>query len=515
MRFRGLESVPERKVLWVLEPSPLLLLVLILAAGPKLLAEAPPLPSGLGREGSSSGSEEQERAPPLPSGLGGEGSGSAAPGGGSPELPSGLGGGPEGSTPRPPVSPLTATTSPSIIARFLEGFSGFIEGRAGARIENTSYAGRETLAEVRLQLERQDRFKGGIRTLVTADFLLDEEQSSRSIDLNRGEGWIDLRQAHLLLRPFDGLDLKAGRQVLTWGTGNLLFLNDLFPKDWRSFLLGRDLEYLKAPSDAVRASYFTEWFNIDWVWTPEFDPDRFVDGSRVVFFDPGTGGFAGGKERVIDPRIPSGGEVALRLSRVLGPFEYSLYGYYGYWKSPVGQTSSGVPTFPRLQVYGASARGPLLGGVGNVEFAWYRSTDDRSGRDPLISNGQLRYLVGFERELATDLTLGLQYYLEQMLDYDAFRATQPPGLPTGDEFRHLVTVELTQLLLMQDLRLNGFLFYSPSDQDFHFRPNFSYKLDDAWTLAGGINLFVGSEPSTFFGQFEENSSAYLSIRYGF
>ncbi|MFW6031595.1 MAG: hypothetical protein ACOC9T_03300, partial [Myxococcota bacterium] len=32
------------------------------------------------------------------------------------------------------------------------------------------------------------------------------------------------------------------------GTGDLVFLNDLFPKDWRSFLLGRDLDYLKAPS---------------------------------------------------------------------------------------------------------------------------------------------------------------------------------------------------------------------------------------------------------------------------
>ena len=52
------------------------------------------------------------------------------------------------------------------------------------------------------------------------------------------------------------LDVKLGRQVLTWGTGDLLFLNDLFPKDWVSFFAGRDDEYLKAPSNTLRATQY-------------------------------------------------------------------------------------------------------------------------------------------------------------------------------------------------------------------------------------------------------------------
>ena len=50
--------------------------------------------------------------------------------------------------------------------------------------------------------------------------------------------------------------------------GDLLFINDLFPKDWVSFFVGRDDEYLKAPSDSLKASFFNELFNLDFVYTP-------------------------------------------------------------------------------------------------------------------------------------------------------------------------------------------------------------------------------------------------------
>ncbi len=48
------------------------------------------------------------------------------------------------------------------------------------------------------------------------------------------------------------VNLKIGRQVFTWGTGDYLFINDLFPKDYESFYIGRDDEYLKRPSEAVK-----------------------------------------------------------------------------------------------------------------------------------------------------------------------------------------------------------------------------------------------------------------------
>jgi len=60
------------------------------------------------------------------------------------------------------------------------------------------------------------------------------------------------RELKLEIFPALWWDLKIGRQILTWGKGDYVFINDLFPKDYRSFLSGRNIEYLKAPSDAIK-----------------------------------------------------------------------------------------------------------------------------------------------------------------------------------------------------------------------------------------------------------------------
>ena len=79
--------------------------------------------------------------------------------------------------------------------------------------------------------------------------------------------------------------MSAGRQVLTWGTGDLLFLNDLFPKDFVSFFIGRDDEFLKAPSNSLKFSSFARAANLDLVWTPIFASDRYITGERLSFYN--------------------------------------------------------------------------------------------------------------------------------------------------------------------------------------------------------------------------------------
>jgi len=93
---------------------------------------------------------------------------------------------------------------------------------------------------------------GPLDLALTADLLADEAAPDQDLRLNQGDGWLDLREASMSLRPTDDLDVRLGRQILTWGTGDLVFINDLFPKDWNAFILGRDEDYLKAPSDAFR-----------------------------------------------------------------------------------------------------------------------------------------------------------------------------------------------------------------------------------------------------------------------
>jgi len=323
----------------------------------------------------------------------------------------------------------------------------------------------------------------------------------------------------VLFSPAAWMDIKAGRQILTWGTGDLLFINDLFPKDFVAFFTGRDEAYLKAPSDALKVSGFNPWFNADLVYTPRFDADRFISGERLSYFDPAQGRIVG-RDAGLQVQRPPGGsaddEWALRLYRNLGAYEVALYGYDGFWKSPAGvDPVTGQATFPRLAVYGASLRGPLGPGIAHAELGRYLSRDDPAGNDPLVRNGEARLLVGYEQEAARNLTLGLQYYLERLEDYDAYRATLSAGAPPRDELRRVVTVRATWLTLNQNLVWSLFAFYSPTDRDSYVRPKVSYRIDDQWSAELGGNLFHGKEQHTFFGQFEDNSNAYAALRYGY
>jgi hypothetical protein len=209
-------------------------------------------------------------------------------------------------------------------------------------------------------------------------------------------------------------------------------------------------------------------------------------------------------------------EIAIRLAASLGALELRAYGYRGFWKSPGGLDSgSALVTFPRLAVLGASVRGPLAAGIANVELGFYLSQDDSGGTDPEIRNSELRLLVGYERELRPDFIAGFQYYLEQLLDYGDYRRALPGAAPTRDESRHVITLRLTRLLLHQNLELSFFGYWSPSDRDAYLRPHVGYQLDDNWSIAAGANFFMGSDETTFFGQFERNSNVYFALRYGF
>lgn len=387
---------------------------------------------------------------------------------------------------------------------------GFYEMRAGYRTRKDKYAKDMSIMETRLQTDLYSYMDWGdirVKGDVYGDMV--EEQAD-----------FDLREANIFARPFDFMDLKIGRQILTWGTGDLLFINDLFPKDWNSFFIGRDVEYLKAPSDAVKVSLFgpPEGVNLDIVYTPQFDPDRYIDGRRISYWSSPMGSLAGDNAIVHTDRPDRwfrDDEIAARLYKTIKNYEVALYGYRGFWKSPAGQNAAmNQAQFPDLNVYGASVRGPVGKGIGNVEVGYYDSADDTSGKNALIDNSEMRYLVGYTQEIGKDFTMGLQYYVEQMMDFGAYKRSLTAG-SARDEYRHLTTVRLTKLLMNQNLKLSLFTYYSPSDKDAHLRPNVHYKVNDNLAWEAGANIFFGDYPNTFFGQFANNTNIYTGLRYSF
>ena len=174
-----------------------------------------------------------------------------------------------------------------------------------------------------------------------------------------------------------------------------------------------------------------------------------------------------------------------------------------------------VAYYPRLNVYGASIRMPLLGGIAWLESGYYDSRDDTEGNDPLIPNASVNSMVGFERQLTSTFTANIQYQNEYMLDHDIYAAGLYPGMVEMDEVYHMITSRLTKLLMMETLTLSAFGFYSPSEEDFYGRFSVSYKYTDALTLTAGANIFEGNDDYTDFGRFQKNDNVYLKMTYGY
>ena len=402
------------------------------------------------------------------------------------------------------------------ISSFALDLHGFSEGAYGARFEEDgTEKDNYNLLEGRLQLkgahapELLDNWYGEFAFKV--DLLHDHyDETSKGI----------LRKAVLTLTPHDNLDLKIGRQILTWGTGDFLFINDLFPKDFVSFFIGRDDEYLKLPSDAFKTSFFLKKLNIDFVLIPQFTPNDSIDGERLSFYNGLMGsivGQNGAGNFYSPPHTINNVEKALRLYRTFGSWEGALYVFRGFYKEPLGVSNAADMDFfyPELSVYGFSLRGPFAGGIGNMEFGYYDSRNDKSGADPFIENSDLKYLLGYSKDMGGDFRTGVQYQLEQMLDYDRYRVSLATGSPVDDEYRHLFTLRLTKLWMNQTLDTSLFCFYSPSDEDYHLRPKAGYKFTDNLSLAVGANIFEGKKDHTFFGQLNKNDNVFTRMRYSF
>lgn len=386
---------------------------------------------------------------------------------------------------------------------------GFLQGNYSFdAVRSNPDGGDFKLAEERLQL-KLDVSKEPLHLFLKADSFYDH--IDRKADLELREGYIDYTAS--------SWDMRTGRQILTWGIGDLIFINDFFPKDYAAFFSGRPLEYLKKGVDGVKIGAYPGFASFDLVIIPFFEPNKFPDTKRFWIFDPMSSITDREKQ---EPAVSlKNTEVAFRAYRDIAGYDAALYFYRGFIRQPsVMPDNPMMPTkltlfYPKLSVYGASLQGKALDGVLSLEAGHYDFRQDRDGSDPMIPNAQTRFLIGYQRQLWEDFTVGLQYYGEYMHDYTAYRKTIPTGLPKENRLHDLVSVRLTQFLMHQTLRLSFFSFLSLSEGDYLLNPEIKYNFSDHIWTAIGANIFGGGEKWSQFGQLDKNDNVYFQIRYEF
>lgn len=386
---------------------------------------------------------------------------------------------------------------------------GFFQGNYSSDITRKNPGGGDfKWADERVQL-KLDASNEPFHLFIKADGLHNNTDGKSDVELR--EGYADYTAKVW--------DIRAGRQVITWGLGDLIFINDVFPKDYEAFFSGRPMEYLKKGVDGVKVGVYPGFVSFELIAIPFFDPNHFPDAKRFWMYDP-MATISNRTEKKPTSR-PENGELALRAYRDIAGFDTSLYFYKGFYRQPLFLPDNQMtPTkltlfYPELSVFGASLQGRALDGVLSLEAGYYDSREDRKGTDAMIPNSQTRFLIGYQRQLWEDFTMGLQYYGEYMHDYSAYERNLPAGFPKEHKLRHLTTVRLTQFLMHQTLRLSFFSFFSPSDRDYMLNPEIKYSFTDRIWAAVGANVFGGEKSWTQFGQLDKNDNVYLQLRYEF
>ncbi len=394
---------------------------------------------------------------------------------------------------------------------------GYVEPALGVRYDNEGpIEQRNVLEENRIMLE--NRWYGAAGSQATLRGLIKHE--------GRENAEVELREGSLMVPLGHRYDLTVGRQTLSWGPARYEFVNDRFAKDYRSFFLGRDLEYLKAPNDALRLAGYLDHFNFDLALMPRFEHDRTARGLNLPVYHPGEGELRSAGDTLPGVARPeddiSDGEVHLRVHRNFGRWETALYGYRGFTGTPRAVRTVGSDSevyHPQMAAGGFSLRGPLFGSIVWLEGAYEDIRAEDAGSNPNLPSDQYQFMAGLEYQTQPTVTYMLQG--TWLIDDDASQARRQAendlddDHPATERDKYRLQVATTREYWDDRLVVEARGLFGITEEDYNLRLQANYEWSDSINIYAGTLHFDGEYEDTRFGALEENDLFYSRLRYSF
>lgn len=369
--------------------------------------------------------------------------------------------------------------------------SGFVQARQAHGLEHAPMV-QEILGELLVEQGLGERAALSVRTEAHDDAV--------------SGGRIALREGFLDWAPAPAVDLRLGRQVLTWGVSDYLYVNDVFPKNYDAFFTGAGFDRMKEAVDAARLAWHAHAGDVEAV-VSRAKADRLPAPDRFLATSPSTSAMpADDASDAVDAAIKASGHAA----------GWDLAGYAATFRSrePRYFVDASGPRSdrPRLAHLGLSLTGNAGAGL-----AWLEAGVRHAGQPPdgVVSRNFLgssaRLIAGYSREIGPDVTASAQLQLEAATEYHRYLAALAPGVRPVERIATTLHLRLQGAWINQTVRAGAQVF-AAGEGDAHLNPFASWSPADGWTLEAGANLFSG-KPDTRYGAFEDDSSAYLLGRY--
>lgn len=352
--------------------------------------------------------------------------------------------------------------------------------------------------EQRLQLLGEWRLSKSLASTVRVDAIN---------DLALRHSSVRTREAYLDWTASKTLSIRAGRQVITWGVADYLFVNDVFPKNYDGFFSGKPFDHMKAAVDAVKFNALLQDNELEWVIAkPAQDdmplPQRFISQALPAGMQATR-------------TSAQGGDFAMRLARKIGDWDGALY-LARYHSRDAGLYFKGNGLQWAAQStrhLGASATGSIWGGVGLIEMSYSATTLPANNMNRFFFGKRAKVLVGYARDIGADVSISLQYLHELEMDYAAYQRSLAPMVSAAARSRQTLYARVQGKFLHQSLSVGAQLF-AAQDGGKYFNPFVSYALMDGLNLEVGSNWFAGPTTSPY-GMMKQDSNLYTSLRYSF
>ena len=347
--------------------------------------------------------------------------------------------------------------------------------------------------------------KGGAGAFVSANMVYNSILSERS--------GLQIREAYTWWGN-EHWDIRAGRQIVTWGVADGLRVTDIIsPMDYTEFL-AQDYDDIRIPIGGLRLRFLRDRWNIELVAVPvasffelPVEPNNPWSVVPTGLPLPVQASMGATPARKFE-NMEYGG----RLSMFLSGVDFSVCALHTWNKMPVFSTEVQAGKilmtgqYRRMTMAGADVSLPVGQFVIRGEGAHYfdEAQTPEAGTD-IPRSGTDNALLGIDWYAGNDWNLSAQYCYKYIEDYE----------PTmnGSQHTHIGTFRISKSLLNNTLSLQSFAYMDLTDGGIYNRLSADYALNDQMHLMLGYDLFHADKG--MFRMYAHNSEYWLKLKYNF
>jgi hypothetical protein len=356
----------------------------------------------------------------------------------------------------------------------------------------------------------QARFS--VRGFYDVVYVLKDRENYTEQVLDDYERELEIEDAYIQGNLTDSLDLKAGRQIVVWGTFDNLRVTDVLnPLDLRVPGL-TDIDDLRLPVTMIKLDYYFNHWNLGGMVLPEI---RF---SKLPVFGSDFYPFPGPPP---PEDIPQDGfenaEYAASLSGTFSGWDLAFYWADIYDDAPHTELASPGPP-PQLEQ--KHARIKMVGAAFNLaagnwllkaETTWFDGL--RFTNTPGVEYSRFDLGAGAEYAGFQDAAVSLEAANRHINDYNKL-LEQPPDEIRKNEFQWAFRITKDLLNDTLTLTLLAATFGIKAEDGSFQRFDTEYDVTDAVSVRGGV-VFYQSGDLGRFKNIGDNDRLFFEIKYSF